>query len=98
MRHWLRRERRFEIAFIIGPVAPTAMSNAPVRSVSGLILVGCTNLFTIQLYPTILQYFPCFNEQWTYLAHVFYRYVMSLPAHKRARCVAPLFQLRNAVR
>ncbi len=99
MRHWCRCERRFEMAFIIGPVAPTAISNAPVLSVSRADFSQFAITYSrFELYPTILQYFICFNAQKTSLEHAFCQYVVLLPAHTHAMCAAPLCGLRNARR
>src|SRR5947199_6052145 len=90
MRHWRRSERRFEIALIIGPVAPTVISRAPVLSVLGLRSVVDDSLllllFTIS-YP---------NEQTKYVENVLVRqYETLLPAHTRQWFVRPSVVLRT---
>src|SRR5438477_6075927 len=93
MRHCRRCERRFEIAFITGPVAPRIISRAPVLSVSLLIPVVCVSLllFTVRTISYI-------NERTKNVEYVLVRRCATLLlAHTHGWFARPSSALRIAV-
>jgi hypothetical protein len=88
VRQWRRCERRWEIAFVIGPVAPPSLSSAPVSPVFVFVIDDVRLLSTIHaiFYTIGQQTYSCENDVRCY--------AWLLPAHKLLLFVRPLSALK----
>src|SRR5690349_19102804 len=90
VRQWRRCERRWEIAFEMGPVAPPSISSVPVSPVFVFVTDDIRLLSTIYaiFYTIGQQTYSCENDvrlnDWP------------LPVHKPLSCVSPLSAPRIA--